>query len=933
MKTLFSENDEKHTDNRYPSYQDHYDTDESHGSFNADSDSSNDVTTDNDDSDEIWHSSVSSEYSWDVNELDGNEDFSHYKSTTFPRNARNEKNHSSSNINRSSSENLSVLRPSIDKVDNGSESFRHRLTVVNSADSISKLDRQTIDGQHSIDYGERDISCASDRNCKTNAINLSSGKNLPETTRQSSFRKRGSSNNTDVETFDGTLPSKKNLRAEKRLVGDEFKSSGMHTTGTNFASNTNGGAAIKHRRRKFGSKHSAKLSTTSTMKRIEQYFLARMYSVLATSTKLSVLFGRKVLHFAKSKQQHRTASLDSTYSPTYDVNKIYISSTASDSFDRISSKNSSDDGDKVEFRKNKVKKKKIAPYHFLSTRSCSIISTFLFLSAACVWMTAFLSKIFGTDVVSSKYGDIVLVSDPYMTVQQRTRARINTIKQHYHEEPITPENFEQTDGFFARLWDYVTFGSAGFKVRKKFKPNYAGKNNATKVDNESLAPGCQPGGAWQLNNHPYCNYFHETDLADVLYRAAASSMTSAGTDTKAISPTRPLLLGYLDSGLWRDVFAIDNPKFPQNRHSVNSEEDGINANDTPHYPPVVFKMMKSEHDFDARNFDRHRRDAVAMEQLTSSPHVVDLYGFCGNSVVTEFLPIPLSYVTLSSSAPTVTKKKKKHSIIRRSRRDNSTGDDEYEQVSFNYQKTIKKLPAPLTRETDVGRFQLFYGVAKALHAIHTIQGGPIVHADLQSKQFLISVNAQNMRRNERIRKAENSGKIYFDTNRTDDIDAKTRESFKRYPVIMIKMNDFNRCRFMATKAKSNETCPLHIPTAPGKARSPEEYAYESLSEKLDIYATGNILYEILAGKNPWQNYGTTETKRLIMKGVKPNFVAEKAISSLVSSESPPIGSIDQELFQLTLRTYERNPSQRISATELIDELEKIAKRYNIPILV
>lgn len=123
-------------------------------------------------------------------------------------------------------------------------------------------------------------------------------------------------------------------------------------------------------------------------------------------------------------------------------------------------------------------------------------------------------------------------------------------------------------------------------------------------------------------------------------------------------------------------------------------------------------------------------------------------------------------------------------------------------------------------------------------------------------------------------------------------------------------------------------------TAPGKARSPEEYSYEELTEKLDLFATANIFYEIVTGKNPWQNYGSTETKRLIMKGVKPNFVPEKKIlSSSVSSESQPTGSVDQELFQLTLRSYDRDPMKRISASELIEELEQIAKRYNIPILV
>jgi hypothetical protein len=45
-----------------------------------------------------------------------------------------------------------------------------------------------------------------------------------------------------------------------------------------------------------------------------------------------------------------------------------------------------------------------------------------------------------------------------------------------------------------------------------------------------------------------------------------------------------------------------------------------------------------------------------------------------------------------------------------------------------------------TRRTAHGRLQLFLDVARGLQAMHDIKGGPIVHADLQAKQFLINTN-------------------------------------------------------------------------------------------------------------------------------------------------------------------------------------------------
>jgi hypothetical protein len=45
-----------------------------------------------------------------------------------------------------------------------------------------------------------------------------------------------------------------------------------------------------------------------------------------------------------------------------------------------------------------------------------------------------------------------------------------------------------------------------------------------------------------------------------------------------------------------------------------------------------------------------------------------------------------------------------------------------------------------TQRTAQGRLQLFLDVARGLQAMHDIKGGPIVHADLQAKQFLINAN-------------------------------------------------------------------------------------------------------------------------------------------------------------------------------------------------
>jgi serine/threonine protein kinase len=43
-----------------------------------------------------------------------------------------------------------------------------------------------------------------------------------------------------------------------------------------------------------------------------------------------------------------------------------------------------------------------------------------------------------------------------------------------------------------------------------------------------------------------------------------------------------------------------------------------------------------ERDFLKEYFELHRRESVAMERLNSSPYIIDIYSYCGNSMVNEF---------------------------------------------------------------------------------------------------------------------------------------------------------------------------------------------------------------------------------------------------------------------------------------------------------
>lgn len=51
---------------------------------------------------------------------------------------------------------------------------------------------------------------------------------------------------------------------------------------------------------------------------------------------------------------------------------------------------------------------------------------------------------------------------------------------------------------------------------------------------------------------------------------------------------------------------------------------------------VALKMLNYDRSFDEESIQAHAIDAMVMDQLTSSPYTVNAYGFCGQSVFTEW---------------------------------------------------------------------------------------------------------------------------------------------------------------------------------------------------------------------------------------------------------------------------------------------------------
>ena len=396
---------------------------------------------------------------------------------------------------------------------------------------------------------------------------------------------------------------------------------------------------------------------------------------------------------------------------------------------------------------------------------------------------------------------------------------------------------------------YSTGGKPGIKQKlmKNKNKKKGSRDHEGNLRKERLKPGCTALD-WHSYHFPNCNEIHEIDLRGVV----------RGRRQTKRSGSFPW--GFVGAGLWRDVFSCD----PRSETEFNST--------TKHdpFPPAVLKMMKSEHEYEMRNIQRHRRDALVMERLSSSHHLVAIYGYCAQAVLTQSISHTLDDVIYAREHEEV-KRWKPH------------GGYQVNPPLESWMGVDQDGELLATRETEKGRLKLALGVFQGLKDIHhgdgrTDQWLPVVHADLQAKQYLVD---------------SSSGKVY--------------------------LNDFNRCRFMAAVKNSTslESCSFQIPSAPGGSRSPEEYDFAPLSEKLDVYSAGNILYGIITGKKPWDGEKGKKIKTSIQLGERPH-----VDDSIRNAE----GTVDFELVKLLDRVYEADPNKRASASDIVAALENIISR-------
>lgn len=134
-----------------------------------------------------------------------------------------------------------------------------------------------------------------------------------------------------------------------------------------------------------------------------------------------------------------------------------------------------------------------------------------------------------------------------------------------------------------------------------------------------------------------------------------------------------------------------------------------------------------------------------------------------------------------------------------------------------------------------------------------------------------------------------------------------------------KLNDINRCRFIARDENTGEPCKFEVGNNPGTFRAPEEYWYFGEDEKIDIYSMGSVCYVALTAVWPFDDIETKKAQKLVKKGERPPITQE-----FLNSTDPAF----KALIKAINMCWQHRSDLRPSASEMRDFFKKELKQLN-----
>lgn len=326
---------------------------------------------------------------------------------------------------------------------------------------------------------------------------------------------------------------------------------------------------------------------------------------------------------------------------------------------------------------------------------------------------------------------------------------------------------------------------------------------------------CQPASSWQTTSRPTCNMIHEIDLLNFESESNIRSVYYSDTSDRVF---------YLGKGHHRNVWEV------QKRGKAQSSSSSF-----------VLKTLRIDRNFTEAGLEMHRIDALGMDELTHSPNVVDIYGYCAQSAMNEI----------------------------------GVGDLHKAEKIFEGKNRQRKRKS---KYTDLKKLELAVNVASSVADLQEIdkEKGPLmVHRDIGPANMLVMSDGR------------------------------------------VKLNDFNSARMIY--GNHHGLCGYHDEFLCGQdsrradTRSPEECLGDVLSEKVDTYAIGTILFFLLTGERAY-HYHKDDLKIAfdndLVRAAIRNGKGPRLPSSIEDTNDPAIVALRTAMRQALTHDPVKRPSAR-----------------------